>query len=82
MTVVLNLSADVEKELKARASERGMSLDEYIQEVVTKDAKSLAESSRSVQPRNLHELLVNSPLFGAELDLERIREYPRKVDIE
>ncbi|HEY6467380.1 MAG TPA: hypothetical protein VIY69_15380 [Candidatus Acidoferrales bacterium] len=82
MTVVLNLSPDIEKELKARANERGMSLDEYIQEVVIKDAKGSTERPSPAQPQNLHELLVNSPLYGAELDLERIREYPRKVDIE
>lgn len=31
---------------------------------------------------NLHQFLMRSPLRGANLDLERVRDYPRQVDLE
>jgi len=31
---------------------------------------------------SLHEFFMNSPLRGANLDLERVRDYPRAFDLE
>jgi Arc/MetJ-type ribon-helix-helix transcriptional regulator len=31
---------------------------------------------------SLHEFFMNSPLRGANLDLERVRDYPRALDLE
>lgn len=84
MTVTLTLEPEIEKNLLARAQAQGVSLDEYLQELVAKEA-SLPEASNT-QPvhrrfNNLSDLLLNSPFAGADLDLERIKDYPRSVDL-
>ena len=84
MTVTLNLKPEVEKGLMARAHARGVSLDDYLQELVAKEAglPVLAEP-RPLQERfdNLSNFLLNSPFAGAGLDLERSKDYPRPVDL-
>jgi len=85
MTVTLNLDPEVEKGLMARAQARGVSLDDYIQELVAKEAGlAVASEPRPIQKRfdNLSDLLLNSPFAGANLDLERSNDYPRPVDLE
>jgi hypothetical protein len=84
MTVTLTLKAEIEKNLLARAKARGVSIGDYIQEVVAKEA-SLPETP-NLQPvhrrfKNLSDLLLNSPFAGSDLDLERIKDYPRPVDL-
>jgi hypothetical protein len=84
MTVTLTLEPEIEKNLLARAQAHGVSLDEYLHELVAKEA-SLSEAS-NLQPvhqrfKNLSELLLNSPLAGSDLDLERSKDYPRSVDL-
>jgi hypothetical protein len=34
------------------------------------------------QESNLSDLLLNSPFAGANLDLERSRDFPRQIDFE
>jgi hypothetical protein len=82
MTVTLNLNPEVEKGLAARARERGVSLDDYLQEIVTREAGISPPSTSSTQPKNLSDLLLNSPFAGADLDLERSRDYPRPTELE
>jgi CubicO group peptidase (beta-lactamase class C family) len=85
VTVTLNLNPEVEKGLVARARERGMSVDDLIQELVTKEAGLTATvRQRTVQRRfdNLSDLLLNSPFAGANLDLNRSQDFPRSVDLE
>jgi len=84
MTVTLNLDPEVEKGLMARAHARGVSLDDYLQELVVKEAGSpIAAEPRPIHKRfdNLSDLLLNSPFAGANLDLERSKDYPRRVDL-
>lgn len=48
MTVTLNLNPELERDLIARAQTRGISLDDYILELVAKEARvPLAPNSRS-----------------------------------
>ena len=85
MTVTLNLNPEVEKGLLARAHARGVSLDDYIQELVAKEARlPVMAEPRPITKRynNLSDFLLNSPLAGANLNLERSKDYPRSVDIE
>ena len=85
MTVTLNLSPELEKGLMARARARGVSLDEYLQEILAKEAGlPVAAESRLIHKRfaNLSDLLLNSPFAGANLELERSKDYPRPVDLE
>ena len=82
MTVTLNLNPEVEKGLMAQA--RGVSLDEYIQELVAKEAGlPIAAEPLPIHKRfdNLSDLLLNSPFAGANLDLGRSKDYPRPVDL-
>jgi Arc/MetJ-type ribon-helix-helix transcriptional regulator len=53
-------------------------------ELLEKALHALDEkSSQLVTPQgSLHEFLMNSPLRGANLDLERVRDRPRAVDLE
>jgi hypothetical protein len=85
MTVILNLSPELEKGLMARARARGVSLDEYLQEIVAKEAGLPAAAELHPihkQFANLSDLLLNSPLAGADLELERSKDCPRPVDLE
>ncbi len=84
MNVTLNLKPEIEKGLKARAQARGVSPDDYLQELVAKEAGvPVATEQRPIQKRfdNLSDLLLNSPFAGADLDLERSQDYPRPVDV-
>ena len=82
MVVTLNLSPEVERSLAALAVEHGMTLGEYLQDVVAREAGVPDETSEDVGKRfkNLSELLINSPFFGANLDLERCKDLPRPLD--
>ena len=85
MNVTLSLNPEVEKGLVARAQERGVSLEGYLQELVAREAGLPVEAElRGAHERfdNLSDLLLNSPFAGAELDLERSKDYPRPVDVE
>ena len=57
-----------------------------VDELIEKALDALDEKS-SVSPPvtphgSLHEFFMNSPLRGANLDLERVRDYPRAFDLE
>jgi len=82
MTVTLNLNSEVEKGLIARARERGVSLDDYLQEIVTREAGVPASPPSSTKATNLSDLLLNSPFAGAGLNLERSQDYPRLTELE
>ncbi len=84
MTVILNLDPELEKRLTARAQARGVSLDGYIQELVAQEAGLPVATQPVALPKqfdNLSDLLLNSPLAGANLDLERSKDHPRPVDL-
>jgi len=84
MTVTLSLNPEIEQSLTARAQERGVSLDHYLQELLAREAGIPVPTELGpVHQRfkNLSDLLLNSPFAGADLDLERSRDYPRPVDL-
>ena len=84
MTVTLNLNPEVEKNLMALAHQRGMSLDDYLQELVAREAGVPVAAEKAPLPKqadNLSDLLLNSPFAGANLDLERSKDYPRPVEL-
>lgn len=85
MTVTLSLNSEVEKRLMARANERGVSLNDYLQELVVREAGLPGTpNANPVHKRfnTLSDLLLNSPFAGANLDLERSNDHPRPVDLE
>jgi len=84
MTITLSLNPEVEKNLIERAHARGVSLEAYLQELVAREA-GLPEKSQSPEAlkqfNNLSDMLLRSPFAGANLDLERSRDYPRPIDL-
>jgi hypothetical protein len=84
MDVTISLNPEVERGLMARARARGVSLDDYLREVVAKEAGLSATHELPLHEGfdNLSELLLNSPFAGANLDLERCQDYPRPVELE
>ena len=84
MTVTLSLNPEIEKGLVARAHERGISLGDYLQELVAREAGvPVTAESLPLHKRvdNLSDLLLNSPFAGADLDLERSKDYPSPVEL-
>jgi hypothetical protein len=81
MTVTLDLSPEVREKLLAQARERGISLHDYVQEIVAREAH-LATVLPSIQETNLSDLLLKSPFAGANLNLERNQDLPRQIDLE
>jgi hypothetical protein len=85
MDVTLSLDPQIERGLLARAHARGVSLDDYLHELVAREAGlPVAAGAHPIRERfnNLSDLLLNSPFAGADLDLERSGDYPRSVDLE
>jgi hypothetical protein len=90
VNVILSLDPEVEKSLTARALARGISLDDYLQELVSREAgvplapppKLADKESRPIDKRfdNLSDFLLNSPLRGANLDFSRAQDHPRAVE--
>ncbi|MGA2589705.1 MAG: hypothetical protein ABSH32_07305 [Bryobacteraceae bacterium] len=82
--MTLNLKPEVEKGLVAQAHARGVSLDDYLQELVAKElGLPAAAEPLPAQKRfdNLSDVLLNSPFAGADLDLGRSKDHPRPVDL-
>jgi len=74
MNVTLNLNREVEKRLLARAQERGVSLDDYLQELGAKGADLVAETpnaSRKAPARSLRGLLAK---YGTAPSAQEIDE--------
>ncbi len=57
-----------------------------VDELIEKALDALDEKTSVTPPTtphgSLHEFFMNSPLRGANLDLERVRDYPRAFDLE
>jgi hypothetical protein len=82
MTVTIDLKPELEESLMALARERGLSLQQYLLEIVARAAGSSQESPASTKAGNLSDLLLNSPFAEANLDLRRVQDYPRPPEIE
>jgi hypothetical protein len=88
MTITLDLSPDVENSLLAQAQAKGVSITDYVEEIVQRQARqSLPEISQpSSQVQNLYELFapVRGLLTDEEVDtlFARTRSFSRPVDFE
>jgi hypothetical protein len=82
MNVTLRLNPEVERGLLEQAHARGVSLDNYLLELVAREPGLAKDVGRPIHERfdNLSDLLLNSPFAGANLDLERSKDYPRSLD--
>lgn len=82
MNATLSLEPEVERNLTALAHAQGMSLDDYLQDLVAREAGLSGDDKQPPkQFDNLSDLLLNSPFAGANLDLERPKDYPRQVNL-
>jgi hypothetical protein len=82
MNLTIELPDQDVQVLKAKATARGVSAEQYALEVLEQD---LAATETRLAPRqfdNLSDLLLSSPLAGANLDLERSKDQPRTIDLE
>jgi hypothetical protein len=76
MTLTIELKPEVERELAAQAAARGMEVGAYAATLLEQAAKP-AEPPRRRQ--TFSEFLMNSPLAGSELNLERDKDPGRTV---
>lgn len=81
MTVTLDLNPDVEKNLRAQARERGISLDAYLQEIVAGQVRSVAAGPAERSRKRIIDVLTAAPFAGSELNIRRSKDYPRAVDL-
>ena len=85
MNVTLDLKPEVQKGLTGKAHARGISLNDYLQDLVAREA-GLPPAEESLPNHkhvdNLSDLLLNSPFAGANLDLERSKDYPRPIELQ
>ena len=74
MTITLDLSPEIEKSLLAHAQAKGVSPDDYVREIVTKELPLPAAPTQT-----LYEFFRESPLVGLELEFERDKDTGRDI---
>jgi hypothetical protein len=77
MTITLDLNPEIEKGLLSHAQARGMSLADYVQEIVSKEAGAPAQ--RAATAKTLLQFFRESPLVGLELEFERDKDSGRDI---
>jgi hypothetical protein len=82
MNLTIELPEKDVQALKAKATARGVSAEQYALEVLEQDL-AFANDPHSAHMRfdNLSDLLLNSPFARANLDLARSKDRPRRVDL-
>ena len=85
MSIIIEfVSPEEEAAFKAKAAQEGLSVGDWLRKIgreQTALSYSEASSARPL-PRTLPELLLNSPFAGADLNLERVKDYPRSIGLE
>jgi plasmid stability protein len=83
MTLKLDIPKDTEAGLLAQAHAHGLSLEDYARQVLESAAVPNQRTGKpEAQPRkNLAQLLTESPFAGADLDLERRKDYARPIEL-
>jgi hypothetical protein len=66
MTITVELQPEIERVLLAQAQLRGLSLQDYVQQVVVREA-------------HVAEPFANSPFRGLNMDFERDKDYGREI---
>lgn len=81
MTITLDLEPEIEEGLRTQAQARGVSLSDYVKEIVEREAHA-AEPAEVPRAKNLVELFAPiRGLFGdGELDFSRSPSTARPVD--
>lgn len=87
MAVTIHLPPEQEAALEEQARAHGLTVEAWLLDLA---ARAIEEgmppaglpTGRRQTPANLSELLLHSPFAGADLNLERLVDYPRPVDLE
>ena len=86
MAVTIQLPAEQEAALQEQARAQGLTVEAWLLDLaaraIDEGFPAAAPTGRQQQPANLSELLLHSPFAGADLNLERLVDYPRPVDLE
>ena len=78
MTITLDIKPELEAELTAQAAARGMDVPAYAA-ILLEQAAQPAE--RQQRKQTLSEFLMESPLAGSGIDLERDKDPGRNVEL-
>ena len=82
MNLTIQLPDEEVPVLKARATARGVSAEQYALEVLEHDLAAAAEPQAARRRfDNLSDLLLSSPFAGANLNLDRSADTPRPIDL-
>ena len=82
MNLTIQLPDEEVPVLKAKATARGVSAEQYALQVLEQDLAAAAEPQAARRRfDNLSDLLLSSPFAGANLDLDRSRDQPRTIDL-
>jgi hypothetical protein len=82
MNLTIKLPDEDLQVLKAKATARGVSAEQYALEVLEHDLGAAVEPHAAPKRfDNLSDLLLSSPFAGANLDLERSGDQPRTIDL-
>jgi hypothetical protein len=82
MNLTIELPDQDVQVLKAKATARGVSAEQYALEVPEQDLAATETRPAPRQFDNLSDLLLGSPFAGANLNIERSKDQPRKIDLE
>ena len=77
---IVHMPADLLAEARQAAHEEHRLADELVSDAVRRYLQE-RKHSRNAPRKNLAQLLMESPIAGANLDLERRKDYPRAVEL-
>ena len=81
MNLTIALPDEDVQALRAKATARGVSAEQYALEVLEHDLATAEQRTASRHFASLSDLLLNSPFAGADLDLGRSKDQPRTIDL-
>jgi len=69
------IPAEIEEGLPAQARERGISVGNYLQEIVARAAPGVAARLADPSHKRLIDVLTAAPFVGSELNIQRSKEH-------
>jgi hypothetical protein len=79
LTITLDLAPDIEQGLLAQARAKGVSITDYVEEIVARQARQAPAAA--TQPKSLVQFFGESPLVGLDLDLERDKDAGKDITL-
>ena len=80
-TDVVHMPPELLAEARKVADEEHRPADELVSDAVRRYLQERKPSASAPRKKSLSQFLLDSPLAGANLDLERRKEYPRPVEL-